>query len=31
VPVTDVREDVTVRAAPKTGSWAQWEAIWKRR
>src|SRR2546422_750085 len=30
-PVTDVREDVTVRAAPKTGSWAQWEAIWKRR
>ncbi len=31
VPVTDVREDVTVRAAPKAGSWAQWEAIWKRR
>jgi len=31
LPVTDVREDVTIRAAPKTGSWAQWEAIWKRR
>jgi SAM-dependent methyltransferase len=25
------REDVTVRAAPKTGSWAQWESIWTRR
>jgi SAM-dependent methyltransferase len=31
VAVTDVREDVALRAAPKTGSWAQWEAIWKRR
>ena len=25
------REEVTVREAPRTGSWAQWEAIWKRR
>jgi SAM-dependent methyltransferase len=24
-------EDVTVRPAPKTGSWAQWESTWKRR
>jgi SAM-dependent methyltransferase len=31
VPVMEPREDVTVRAAPQTGSWAQWEAIWKRR
>ena len=25
------REDVTVRDAPKTGSWAQWESVWRRR
>jgi hypothetical protein len=31
VPVQHPREDVTVRAAPKTGSWAQWETICKRR
>jgi len=31
VPVMVPHEDVTVRAAPKTGSWAQWESIWKRR
>jgi SAM-dependent methyltransferase len=30
-PVTDIREDVTRRAAPKTGSWAQWEAVCRRR
>jgi SAM-dependent methyltransferase len=24
-------EDVTVRTPPKTGSWAQWESIWRRR
>lgn len=28
--VMEPREDVTVRAAPKTGSWAQWETIWTR-
>ena len=31
VPVQHPREDVTVRAAPKTGSWAQWETICRRR
>ena len=30
-PVLEPREDVTVRAAPKIGSWAQWETIWTRR
>jgi SAM-dependent methyltransferase len=30
-PVLEPREDVTVRAAPKSGSWAQWETIWTRR
>jgi len=30
-PVTELREDVIVRPAPKTGAWAQWEAIWERR
>ena len=30
-PVLEPREDVTVRTAPKTGSWAQWETIWTRR
>jgi SAM-dependent methyltransferase len=25
------REDVTRRAAPKTGSWSQWEAVYERR
>ena len=24
-------EDVIAREAPKTGSWAQWECIWRRR
>jgi SAM-dependent methyltransferase len=24
-------EDVTLRTPPKTGSWAQWESIWRRR
>jgi SAM-dependent methyltransferase len=31
LPVLEPREDVTIRAAPKTGSWAQWETIWTRR
>lgn len=30
VSVMEPREDVTVRAAPKTGAWAQWETIWRR-
>lgn len=30
-PVLEPREEVTARAAPKTGSWAQWETIWTRR
>jgi len=30
-PALEPQEDVTVRAAPKTGSWAQWETIWTRR
>ena len=30
-PVSEPREDVTVREAPKTGSWAQWETVWTRR
>jgi SAM-dependent methyltransferase len=30
-PVLEPHEDVTVRAAPKAGSWAQWETIWTRR
>ena len=29
--VTAPREDVTKRLAPKTGTWAQWETIWRRR
>ena len=29
-PVMPLREDVIVRAAPKTGSWAQWEGVWRR-
>lgn len=29
--VQDLREDVVGRASPKTGSWAQWEGVWKRR
>jgi SAM-dependent methyltransferase len=29
--VRELQEDVTVRAAPETGSWAQWETVWKRR
>lgn len=28
--VTEITEDVTPRVAPKTGSWAQWEAVWRR-
>lgn len=31
VPVMEPREEVIVREAPKTGSWAQWEAVWRRR
>ena len=31
VPVQHPREDVTARAAPKTGSWTQWEMMCKRR
>ncbi len=31
VPVLEPTEQVTVRIAPKTGSWAQWEAIGRRR
>ena len=31
VPILPPREDVIVRRAPKTGSWAQWETIWTRR
>jgi SAM-dependent methyltransferase len=31
VPLMAPREDVTVREAPKTGSWAQWETICRRR
>jgi SAM-dependent methyltransferase len=31
VSVTAPREDVTQREPPKTGTWAQWETIWKRR
>ena len=30
-PLSDLREDVIPRVAPKTGSWAQWEGIWRRR
>ena len=29
--VSGPREDVTKRAPPKTGSWAQWEVVWRRR
>jgi SAM-dependent methyltransferase len=29
--VTAAREDVMNRSAPKTGTWAQWETIWRRR
>lgn len=29
-PVMPLREDIIVRAAPKTGSWAQWEGVWRR-
>lgn len=28
--VAEPREDVTVRTAPETGHWVQWETIWKR-
>ena len=31
VPVMEPQEDIKVRTAPKTGYWAQWEGIWKRR
>jgi SAM-dependent methyltransferase len=31
VPLMMPWEDVTMREAPKTGSWAQWETIWRRR
>jgi len=30
-PLAGPREDVTHRAPPKTGSWAQWEAVWQKR
>ncbi|HEV8586091.1 MAG TPA: class I SAM-dependent methyltransferase [Methylomirabilota bacterium] len=30
-PVGEVHEDVIARDAPKTGSWAQWQGIWRRR
>lgn len=30
IPVQEPREEVTVRALPKSGSWAQWETIWRR-
>jgi SAM-dependent methyltransferase len=30
VPFMEPREEVTVRQAPQTGSWAQWETIWRR-
>jgi SAM-dependent methyltransferase len=29
--VTPPREDVMKRSAPKSGAWAQWETIWRRR
>lgn len=29
--VMDPREDIIRRAPPKSGTWAQWEAIWRRR
>jgi SAM-dependent methyltransferase len=29
--VRELEEDVTVRTAPATGSWAQWETVWERR
>jgi len=31
IPVMPPREDVTIRDAPSTGSWAQWEVVWRRR
>ncbi len=30
-PVGEPHQDVIAREAPKTGSWAQWEGIWRRR
>jgi hypothetical protein len=30
IPVQEPREQVTRRSFPKSGSWAQWETIWKR-
>jgi hypothetical protein len=29
--IREPREDVTRRESPKTGTWAQWEAVWQRR
>jgi SAM-dependent methyltransferase len=29
--VRELEEDVIVRTAPETGSWAQWETVWERR
>lgn len=29
-PVGDLQEDITVRVAPQTGFWAQWEGIWRK-
>jgi SAM-dependent methyltransferase len=31
IPLVQPREDVTIREAPRTGSWAQWEGVWRRR
>jgi hypothetical protein len=29
--VREPREVVMTRSAPQTGTWAQWEAVWRRR
>jgi SAM-dependent methyltransferase len=29
-PLIGLREDVTARTPPKTGSWSQWEAVWQK-
>ena len=31
VQVGELAQDVIRRAPPKTGSWAQWEGVWRRR
>ena len=30
-PIMAPRQDVIRRAPPETGTWAQWEAIWRKR